>query len=56
MIELRFLHSALPLIAVYQCIAFHLISFDIFRDSSGQADERTKRRLYSLPLAILARL
>ena len=31
-IELQFLHSALPLMAVYQCIKFHLISFYTFRD------------------------
>ena len=27
MIELRFLHSALPLMVVHQCIKFHLIPF-----------------------------
>ena len=30
--ELQFLHSALPLMAVYQCIKFHLIPFYTFRD------------------------
>ena len=32
MIELRFLHSALSLMASYQCIKFHLIPFYTFRD------------------------
>ena len=32
MIELRFLHSALSLMVVYQCIKFPLISFYTFRD------------------------
>ena len=43
-IELRFLHLALPLMAVYQCIKFHLIPLYTFRDMlrtsflcSGQA-------------------
>ena len=31
-IELRFLHSALPLMAAYQCIKFYLIPFNTFRD------------------------
>ena len=31
-IELQFLHSALPLMAVYQCIKFHLIPFYTFRN------------------------
>ena len=31
-IELQFLHSALPLMAIYQCIKFHLIPFYTFRD------------------------
>ena len=31
-VELQFLHSALPLMAIYQCIKFHLIPFYTFRD------------------------
>ena len=30
MIELQFLYSALPLMAIYQCIKFHLIPFNTF--------------------------
>ena len=32
MIELQFLHSVLSLMAIYQCIKFHLIPFYTFRD------------------------
>ena len=32
MTELLFLHSAFPLMAIYQCIKFHLITFYTFRD------------------------
>ena len=32
MIELRFLYSAPPLMAIYQCIKFHLIPFYTLRD------------------------
>ena len=29
---LWFLHSAIPFIALYQCIKFHLFNFNTFRD------------------------
>ena len=33
MIGFWFLHSALPLMTLYQCIKFHLFIFDTFRDT-----------------------
>ena len=32
-IKLQFLHSVLPLMALYQCIKFHLIPLYTFRDT-----------------------
>ena len=48
MIELRFLHSALSLMAVYQCIKFHLIPFYIFRDMDKLFIAKTEKESNSV--------